>query len=114
MKELQVGYGNGGWVTSDSVGLPLLDGEQILVGAGWNWTLLPIIHPTPLLQVDMVWVAGPVSRCGYQLFRHTADGKLLGAVIDIPIRTALVCDVFVLALHDVTRSFFNYILCLGR
>ena len=40
-EELQVGYGNGGWVISDSVGLPLLDGEQILVGAGWNCDSAP-------------------------------------------------------------------------
>ena len=40
-EEVQVGYGNGGWVTSDVVGLPLLDGEQILVGAGWNCDSAP-------------------------------------------------------------------------
>ncbi|MAA80563.1 MAG: hypothetical protein CL916_15010 [Deltaproteobacteria bacterium] len=40
-EELQIGYGNGGWVTSDVVGLPLLDGEQILVGAGWNCDSAP-------------------------------------------------------------------------
>lgn len=40
-EEFQTGYGNGGWVNSDVVGLPLLDGEQILVGAGWNCDSAP-------------------------------------------------------------------------
>ena len=40
-EDMQVGYGNGGWVSSDVVGLPLLDGEQILLGAGWNCDSAP-------------------------------------------------------------------------
>ena len=45
-------------------------------------------------------VAVRITRCGYQLFRHTAAREFLGAVVDIPIRTALVCDVFVLVIDE--------------